>query len=148
MTDKELDMYMATLEPNFDSHIERGTIEMNNEYFNLIEEKMARLISENQELKRQLKEMKAINNVLSKELTSDKAIKQDYLITCYGIPISEIPKLAEENKKMKNQQKEFIEWLEKESKELIRDAGYHQRICLDILEKYKEIIGGKYEEDL
>lgn len=148
MTDKELDMYMATLEPNFDSHIERGTIEMNNEYFNLIEEKMARLISENQELKRQLKEMKAINNVLSKELTSDKAIKQDYLITCYGIPISEIPKLAEENKKMKNQQKEFIEWLEKESKELIRDLGYHQRICLDILEKYKEIIGGKYEEDL
>ncbi len=143
MTDKELDMYMATLEPNFDSHIERGTIEMNNEYFNLIEEKMARLISENQELKRQLKEMKAINNVLSKELTSDKAIKQDYLITCYGIPISEIPKLAEENKKMKNQQKEFIEWLKKESKELIRDAGYHQKICLDILEKYKEIIGDK-----
>lgn len=148
MTDKELDMYKATVEPNFYSHIERGTIEMNNEYFNLIEEKMARLISENQELKRQLKEMKAINNVLSKELTSDKAIKQDYLITCYGIPISEIPKLAEENKKMKNQQKEFIEWLEKESKELIRDLGYHQRICLDILEKYKEIIGGKYEEDL
>lgn len=58
--------------------------------------------------------------------------------------------LLEENWKLKkqleekeNQQKEFIEWLEKESKELIRDAGYHQRICLDILEKYKEIIGGK-----
>ena len=32
-----------------------------------------------------------------------------------------------------------------ESKELIRDAGYHQRICLDILEKYKEIIGGNNE---
>lgn len=56
MTDKELDMYKATLEPNFYSHIERGTIEMNNEYFNLIEEKMARLISENQELKKQLEE--------------------------------------------------------------------------------------------
>ena len=42
---------------------------------------------------------------------------------------------------LENQQKEFIEWLENESKELIRDAGYHQRICLDILEKYKEIIG-------
>ena len=54
MTDKELDMYKATVEPNFDSHIERGTIEMNNEYFNLIEEKMAKLISENQELKKQL----------------------------------------------------------------------------------------------
>ena len=55
----------------------------------------------------------------------------------------DIEEILEENKKMKNQQKEFIEWLEKESKELIRDAGYHQRICLDILEKYKEIIGDK-----
>ena len=61
-------------------------------------------------------------------------------------------KLQQENQELKKQleakniqQKEFIEWLEKESKELIRDAGYHQRICLDILEKYKEIIGGKDE---
>ena len=45
---------------------------------------------------------------------------------------------------LKAQQKEFIEWLERESKEVIRDAGYHQRICLEILEKYKEIIG-EYE---
>lgn len=42
---------------------------------------------------------------------------------------------------IKNQQKEFIEWLERESKEVIRDAGYHQRICLEILSKYKKIIG-------
>lgn len=55
--------------------------------------------------------------------------------------------LQQENQELKKQleaketqQKEFIEWLEKESKELIRDAGYHQRICLDVLEKYKEII--------
>ena len=47
-----------------------------------------------------------------------------------------------ENQELKNQQKEFIEWLENESKNLIRDAGYHQRICLEILSKYKEIIGG------
>ena len=144
MTDKKLDMYKATVEPNFDSHIERGTIEMNNEYFNLIGEKMARLISENQELKRQLKEMKAINNVLSKELTSDKAIKQDYLITCYGIPISEIPKLAEENKKMKNQQKEFIEWLEKMSKNLFEDGEYGISATYGFISSiYKEIIGDK-----
>ena len=45
-----------------------------------------------------------------------------------------------------NQQKEFIEWLERESKEVIRDAGYHQRICLEILDKYKEIIGGDNNE--
>lgn len=55
--------------------------------------------------------------------------------------------VLKQNKELKKQleaketqQKEFIEWLEKESKELIRDAGYHQRICLDVLEKYKEII--------
>lgn len=47
---------------------------------------------------------------------------------------------------LENQQKEFIEWLEKESKELIRDAGYHQRICLDILEKYRSIIGSDKSE--
>lgn len=55
----------------------------------------------------------------------------------------ELKKQIEEKE---NQQKEFIEWLEKESEELIRDAGYHQRICLDILEKYKEIIGCKEVE--
>lgn len=53
--------------------------------------------------------------------------------------------LYEENTKLINQQKEFINYLESESKELIRDAGYHQRICLEILEKYKEIIGVKDE---
>lgn len=46
------------------------------------------------------------------------------------------------NTELLAQQKEFIQWLESESKELIRDAGYHQRICLEILDKYKEIIGG------
>ena len=50
--------------------------------------------------------------------------------------------LEEENQELKKQQKEFIKWLENESKEVIRDAGYHQRICLEILDKYKEIIGG------
>lgn len=54
-------------------------------------------------------------------------------------------KYKNENQELKNQQKEFIEWLENESKNLIRDAGYHQRICLEILSKYKEIIGDKYE---
>ncbi len=60
--------------------------------------------------------------------------------------------LEKENQELKkqleekeNQQKEFIDWLTNESKELIRDAGYHQRICLDILSKYKEIIGGNNE---
>lgn len=71
-------------------------------------------------------------------------------LNCLGnFPHKDIAKnikvILEENQELKNQQKEFIEWLENESKELIRDAGYHQRICLEILDKYKEIIGDKYE---
>lgn len=54
MTDKELDNYMKTVNPNFNSHIEKGTIEMNNEYYNLLEEKMARLINKIQELREAL----------------------------------------------------------------------------------------------
>ena len=54
-------------------------------------------------------------------------------------------RLAAKLNKNKILQNEFRKWLENESKELIRDAGYHQRICLDILEKYKEIIGVKDE---
>ena len=63
-----------------------------------------------------------------------------------NFPHKEIAKnikiILEENQELKKQQKEFIQWLESESKELIRDAGYHQRICLEILDKYKEIMGG------
>ena len=53
--------------------------------------------------------------------------------------------MTHRNTELLAQQKLFINYLESESKELIRDAGYHQRICLEILEKYKEIIGVKDE---
>lgn len=52
-----------------------------------------------------------------------------------------IYKLEQENEQLKEKQHEFIDYLEEESKEVIRDAGYHKSICLDILENYKEIIG-------
>lgn len=52
-----------------------------------------------------------------------------------------IYKLEQENEQLKEKQHEFIDYLEKESEEVIRDAGYHKSICLDILENYKEIIG-------
>ena len=58
-----------------------------------------------------------------------------------GLILAEVM-LRKENQELKKQQKEFIKWLENESKEVIRDAGYHQRICLEILSKYKEIMGG------
>ena len=81
------------------------------------------LLQENQELKKQLERKYEKVGTLTGEL------------------------LYEENTKLINQQKEFINYLESESKELIRDAGYHQRICLEILEKYKGIIGGSNENN-
>lgn len=82
------------------------------------------LFHENQELKKQLENCYCNRTDCSSRIKDSK--QYDSLV-----------------QKTEKQQKEFIEWLEKESKELIRDAGYHQRICLDILEKYKEIIGYK-----
>ena len=83
MSDKELEEYINKIEPNFDSHLEKGTIEMSNEYYNLLEEKMVRLINKNQKLKKQLKEYKLITidyqelEARNKELKEriDKAIE-------------------------------------------------------------------------
>ena len=90
------------------------------EEFDDVQSAIKELLKENQELKKQLDELQTLYNNMFK---------------CHCNKV-QVETLLE-------QQKEFIEWLEKESKELIRDAGYHQRICLDILEKYKEIIGSK-----
>ena len=156
MSDKELEEYTNKIEPNFNSHLEKGTIEMSNEYYNLLEEKMVRLINKNQELKSQLKgtthcfdeeeheklkkqleEYKATNKILSHELTKDKVLQQDCLTTCCGIPIGDIPKLI-------TQQKEFIKWLEDYLKlfdKMDIDAKISYDMFEEILQKYKEIIG-------
>lgn len=88
------------------------------------------LLEENRELKKQLEKK---DNLVDKAI--HVSLNQKSTIENYKYKIDVL----------KTQQKEFIEWLEKESKELIRDAGYHQRICLEILEKYNEIIGGTDE---
>ena len=112
MTNKELDNYMKTVNPNFDSHIEKGTIEMNNEYYNLLEEKMARLINEIQELKKQLEERTKMyqNAYVYSQKMEGKAII------------------------LEAQQKEFIKFLEY-NYESTQDIWY-----IKILQKYKEII--------
>lgn len=99
------------------------------EEFDNVQSAIKELMKENQELKKQLENCYCNRTDCSSRIKDSK--KYDSLV-----------------QRVENQQKKFIEWLGTESKELIRDAGYHQRICLDILEKYKEIIGGKYEEDL
>lgn len=100
------------------------------------DEEIRKLEKENQELKKQLEEQIATNEVLSHELTKDKILKQDHLTTCCGMSIKNVQKLI-------NQQKEFIKYLEDESKEIYRDGGLRQNIFRQILQKYKEIIGDK-----
>lgn len=80
------------------------------------------------ELEKENKELKNLNRIYEEIISDDK---ENYKL------------LSSEIKQLEKQQKEFIKWLENESKEIIRDAGYHQRICLDILEKYKEIMEAK-----
>lgn len=92
------------------------------------------LLKENQELKKQLEEYKAINKVLSQELTKDKILKQDHLTTCCGILIVDIPKLI-------TQQKEFIKYLEEKEKQFDGADPRLAGACSGILQKYKEIIG-------
>ena len=75
------------------------------------------LRKENQELKKQLEE-------------------QNYTV----IPNSEIKPILD---KYKNQQKEFIEWLEEMIKSLFKEEKYEIGATYGyILSKYKEIIGG------
>lgn len=78
------------------------------------------LIKENQELKKQVEE---INKMIEK--CGFVNIEQVMLNYCGLL----------------TQQKEFIEWLENESKEIYRDGGLRQNIFRQILQKYREIIG-------
>lgn len=100
------------------------------------------LIKENQELKKQLEEKQnPLKGIFAQ-------VNDDTLLRDCGNMNAEINEL-------KNQQKEFIEYLEKTIEELECDnvddeemKGYLiQRIYTfkEILSKYKEIIGGKYE---
>ena len=125
------------------------------ELYNLIN----KLLKENQELKKMQctflgtgcqSKMKDLKNQLeylrSGEYLNQLKFERDMLQ--HIIDNGEISKedktyidCTHRNTELLAQQKEFIEYLKNESKEVIRDAGYHQRICLEILEKYKEIIG-------
>lgn len=125
MDDKELDNYMKTVNPNFDSHIEKGTIEMSNEYYNLLEEKMARLINKNQALKKQLEE-------------TNEMIKKCGFVNIEQVMLSYCGLIA--------QQKEFIKWLE-DYLNLFDYRDIQEQVVYDMLEeilqKYKEITGDK-----
>lgn len=61
--------------------------------------------------------------------------------TSYTLLLININNLLKENQKSKDQQKEFIKYLEDESKEIYRDGGLRQNIFKQALQKYKEITG-------
>lgn len=52
-----------------------------------------------------------------------------------------ITNLQQKVEQLETQQKEFINYLENESKEIYRDGGLRQNIFRQILQKYKEITG-------
>ena len=147
MNDVDLDIELLFAESGFESHVEKGTIEMNIEYYNLMEEKMARLINENQKLKKQLEkyiraEFKA-KDELEKQRKEYQDVYKDVRIEIKGY---------------KNQQKEFIKYLEEEIMEIRAkwgnalsnvsqlDVAMTVKAYEDILSKYKEIIGGDNNE--
>ena len=166
MSDKELEEYINKIEPNFNSHLEKGTIEMSNEYYNLLEEKMVRLINKNQELNK-----KYVNAVADYETTMfekeqlkkqlEEKNKPQIFIDTQNIEERYAEGLyqdylEEENKKHKTQQKEFINYLENEKDRLARECSQIYEDSLgktrlvnedkfdevnDILQKYKDIIG-------
>lgn len=147
MSDKELEEYINKIEPNFDSHLEKGTIEMSNEYYNLLEEKMARLINENQELKKQLEELEKENFNLRENIYINKIS-----FSSEGKNIKELIEMPT-YEDLINQQKEFIEYLEdliKQNETVVEVSKYGlpkncSKLLIDfykqILQKYKDIIG-------
>lgn len=151
MSDKELEEYIKKVEPNFSSHIENGTIEMSNEYYNLIEERMARLTNKNQELE---KENKELSHIVANKVISDYDIDTP-LKTELGKARLKIISLEDAIHCYKKEKEDLIKWLEdmidctaKKSnigEKMKKDYTEQQKICwwinharMDILDRIKD----------
>lgn len=114
------------------------------------------LIKENQELKKQVEEwehhLKCSKEMLEIQGQKGNYDYDEYMLGLYNgmeyvIALFETREpnyISGKNVEFTNnrtQQKEFIEYLEDESKEIYRDGGLRQNIFRQILQKYKEIIG-------
>ena len=105
--------------------------------FSKLSSYIRQLDKENEELKRLLEEKNKPQIFIDTQDIEERyaeGLYQDYL--------------EEENKKYKNQQKEFIKWLEDylnlfDYRDIQEQAGYD--MLEEILQKYKEIIGDKDE---
>lgn len=100
------------------------------------------LSKENQELKNQLEKSKnryinRLNNLLAEDVEPDE---EDFYF-------SEIENKANAYDKLLKKQEEFIKYLEDESKEIYRDGGLRQNIFKQVLQKYKNILDYKDEQN-
>ena len=138
MNDKELDNYIKIINPDFNSHIEKGTIEMNNEYYNLLEEKMARLINQNQELKSQLK---GTTHCFDEE-EHKRLSEQLELLTS---KLDEYDLIVDERNQLKEQLEDEEQWRIKIAKE--NDEAFRGRmILIEEKEKLKKQLENTEEE--
>lgn len=121
----------------------------------ILEEKMTRLITKNQELKKQYENAVADYETamaekveLERQLEESKnplkgifaQVNDDTLLRACGALQSKVDRYE-------TQQKEFVKYLEDESKEVYRDGGLRQNIFKQILKKYKEIVGVSDEKE-
>ena len=103
-------------------------------------------------------ELKAIDWLRAKTISYESRSEGlHYALILYNLIMNlqkenqELKKELSNSHQIKNQQKEFIEWLENEIKRLEENNIYEplQRTALatfqHVLSKYKEIIGGKHE---
>ena len=119
---KEL-QYLLKIKNDYINELEAYKYNMDRDYL--------RLQQENQELKKELEEKNKPQIFIDTQDVEERyaeGLYQDYL--------------EEENKKYKNQQKEFIEWLENEKNIYPYDISdyTYEDIINTILSKYKEII--------
>lgn len=111
--------------------------------FERVSNELVRVKEENQKLKKQLEvstELIAQDTLTVMKLRNEfNRRRKEYQDTYKDVCI--------EIKEYKTQQKEFIKYLEDESKEIYRDGGLRQNIFRQILQKYKEIIGVLNEKE-
>lgn len=101
----------------------------NNEPFVLDDEEEKAYYIKSEELNEYTEQLEYQNKKLKKQLEQ------------YQEEVCILDMRTDENIKYKNQQKEFIKYLEDESKEIYRDGGLRPNIFRQILQKYKEMTG-------
>ena len=111
------------------------------DYYDELFDEMESWREEVKELKKQLEELEEENFNLRENIYIEKMS-----FSSEGRNIKELIEMPT-YEDLLNQQKEFINYLENESKKIYRDGGLRQNIFKQILQKYKEIIGDVENEN-